>query len=210
MTSRKVGATRVSKFPCYFGRLSRKHRAPQQLYRARMGSKQIIAINAAIATTKSLPTYWARLTIATAASAKKKKTRRISARNPSLSDDLLGAISVSLPPRLISSGVPLLEWACSNLSSKNRTPCRLAYSPTLAPWTNRILKDLFPPARALGSSKERARGTAKILLVLSFLEPLAQLRSASNLSLHGGKGITRGERSPPAFPDFRRCEARGG
>ena len=39
---------------------------------------------------------------------------------------------------------------------------------------------------------------------------LAQLRSASNLSLHSGKGITRGERSRPAFPDFRRCEGPGG
>jgi hypothetical protein len=29
-------------------------------------------------------------------------------------------------------------------------------------------------------------------------------------SLHSGKGITRGERSRPGFPDFRRCEAPGG
>ena len=39
---------------------------------------------------------------------------------------------------------------------------------------------------------------------------LAQLRGAPNLSLHGGKGITRGEGFQPAFPDFRRCEAPGG
>ena len=36
------------------------------------------------------------------------------------------------------------------------------------------------------------------------------LRTVSSPPLHGGKGITRDERSQPLFPDFRRCEAPAG
>jgi len=79
--------------------------------------------------------------------------------------------------------------------------------------------DLRPIAPRLFSDRSVASGvkrTCSAHRVTSTFHPKPYsgwrcwARSASNLSLHIGKGITRDERSRPGFPDFRRCEAPGG
>src|SRR4029453_10856442 len=124
------------------------------------------------------------------------------------------------PPRKLSTArVEPPEAMNLNSSNQNR-----ATAPRLPPWNLKPLRRPLHFARRRAAEKAASlppgRGAgllprdASVVLVgpvnRSISRLLAQLRSAPNLSLHSEKGITRGERSQPALPDFRQCEAPGG